>query len=146
MPVKLCFHCQKPLPRLNLQRRKFCNKACMAATLRPFNADAFWARMRKQEDGCWIWTGCTYNAGYGSVGWRYKPIGKRTMIAAHRAAWMLTNGPIPEGIDVCHTCDVRLCCNPKHLWLGTAKDNMADARRKGRTFKVWEWRKQQDTP
>lgn len=98
----------------------------------PFDAAKFWSRMDKRADGCWLWTGCTYNAGYGSVSWKDSPIGKRRMVGTNRVAWMLTHGPIPEGLDVCHTCDRPLCCNPAHLWLGTHQDNISDAQRKGR--------------
>lgn len=51
---------------------------------------------------------------------------------AHRRAWELAHGPIPVGMDVLHRCDNPPCENPEHLFLGTAKDNMADARAKGR--------------
>jgi hypothetical protein len=51
---------------------------------------------------------------------------------AHRVAWQLTHGPIPSGMDVCHTCDVKLCCRVDHLWLGTHAENMHDMTTKGR--------------
>ena len=51
---------------------------------------------------------------------------------AHRVAWKLTYGPIPEGLFVCHACDTPACVNPFHLLLGSQQANLTDAQRKGR--------------
>lgn len=58
-------------------------------------------------------------------------IGKK-LVKAHRAAYILFVGEIPSGMHVCHTCDVKNCVNPKHLFIGTHKDNMLDMHAKGR--------------
>jgi len=99
--------------------------------------DRFWSKVAKGEgpDACWLWTGSTNGAtGYGwvHVHWDGGHNGRRVTYTSHRAAWELTHGAIPDGLMVCHRCDVRLCVRPEHLFLGTARDNAKDASQKGR--------------
>jgi hypothetical protein len=75
---------------------------------------------------CWNFTGGKNNIGYGMIR------DDKKMRTAHRVSYEEHNGKIPPGLCVCHTCDNPLCCNPKHLWLGTMKENMHDMRDKGR--------------
>jgi hypothetical protein len=74
--------------------------------------------------GCHIWHGPSVNGGYGLI--RYH--GEKWL--AHRLAWTLRHGPIPEGMILCHRCDERRCCNPDHLFIGSRADNMGDRRSK----------------
>lgn len=76
--------------------------------------------------GCWLWTGFVNERGYGKFRFRGKKM------RAHRVAWILFRGEVPDGLKVCHTCDVTRCVNPDHLFVGTQAVNLADMRAKGR--------------
>ena len=90
--------------------------------------DAFLERIEiVSESGCWVWLGVLTEYGYG----RFKPTGGK-LVRAHRYAYEVFVGPIPAGMDVCHSCDVRCCVNPAHLWLGSRGDNNRDREAKGR--------------
>lgn len=90
------------------------------------NSEKFWSRVTKTED-CWLWTGSKWSTGYGRF-----PI-RGVYVGAHRIAWMLRNGGELPALCVLHHCDVPLCVNPDHLFLGTHADNINDRDAKGRT-------------
>jgi hypothetical protein len=79
-----------------------------------------------EKDKCWLWEGYKDKDGYGNFQFNGSPR------QAHRVSYELFVRPIPEGLCVCHSCDVPSCVNFNHLWLGTCKENQADCARKGR--------------
>jgi len=83
------------------------------------------------EAGCWLWVKALGDkTGHGVIGdGRGRP---SKLLKAHRLAWMLYRGPIPEGLSVLHKCDVGCCCNPEHLYLGAQQDNLRDSKASGK--------------
>lgn len=88
--------------------------------------EAFKKRLRRTEAGCLVWTGCRDVNGYGRVYWDGK------LRSAHRIAYTMEIGPIPDDMNVCHRCDNPPCCEKTHLFLGSHADNMRDMTTKGR--------------
>lgn len=89
-------------------------------------SDRFWEKVQK-TDGCWLWLGAKNRKGYGDF-----YVSRASHQQAHRFSWEHHRGPIPNGKQVCHSCDEPSCVNPDHLWLGTTQENTADMLRKGR--------------
>jgi hypothetical protein len=92
---------------------------------------AFWSKVDvKGSDECWNWKGANNGKkGYGKLKW----FGR--FISAHRLAFFLSGGVLPEGMSVLHTCDNPCCVNPIHLFVGTNRDNVDDCIGKGRQAK-----------
>lgn len=119
--------------RLKASKRGYgwCSNKCMTGTKKLHasceSESRIWRNVdRRGEDECWP---CKYkqnNSGHCriNIGQKYTQV--------HRFVYEITRGPIPAGMIVCHSCDVPHCCNPKHLWLGTIKDNVHDMLQKGR--------------
>lgn len=94
----------------------------------------FWSKVdKKGPNECWLWNSTVDRAkgGYGIIFWDNK------RWKAHRLSWMINyNAGIPEGLFACHTCDVRLCSNPFHIFIGTVLQNNRDSMAKDRKFKI----------
>lgn len=86
------------------------------------------------EPGCWLWTGATIllPSGYEYPVLSIKEDGKWKCKRASRLSFRCYRGPLPDELDVCHTCDTPLCIRPDHFFLGTQLDNARDSWRKGR--------------
>jgi hypothetical protein len=96
-----------------------------------FSESRFWLRVQPSDDpdGCWLWLGkINPTTGYGIVQRDRREEG------AHRTAYALTYGEVPDGLSVLHTCDIRPCVRPDHLYAGTQRDNVLDMYERGRVI------------
>lgn len=87
------------------------------------NAEQYLKRMMERvavvpESGCWIWTGSTGGAGYGTARWQ------RKLWRAHRLMFLLHGNELRQGLELDHVCRVKLCVNPRHLEQVTHTENM----------------------
>lgn len=96
-------------------------------SVRRIRDELFWT-LTERSTGCWLWTAALTTHGYGRMQRHNRPV------YSHRYAYELAKGPIPDGLEVRHTCDTPRCINPDHLVLGTHADNMRDAVERGRNF------------
>lgn len=104
----------------------FCSRNCFALNSRQDQSKKFWDKVLKTET-CWLWQAAKTDNGYGVF-----RLNTGKNVVAHRASWEMEHGSIPDGLHVCHHCDVRNCVRPDHLFLGTRNANMFDCFQKGR--------------
>lgn len=113
--------------RKEWDKRKFCSHKCADFNNRNFIEDVWKYINKKSEDECWEWMGGFDGKGYGRIYFEHKRRG------AHRVVYELTYGKIQNELYVCHKCNNPICCNPKHLYLGTQKDNLKQMIEDGRS-------------
>lgn len=96
----------------------------------PKDVERFWSKVDRSggPDACWEWQGRRTDFGHGLFDYA----GGEKNTGAHRVVWIITNGDVPDGLGVLHSCDNPHCCNPVHLFLGTQADNNRDMWNKGR--------------
>lgn len=122
--VFTCEYCGKSFQNFFSNRRYkhiYCSQVCSGNAFIKTREKRFWEKVEK-SDGCWSWRGGKTGAGYGEF----------CKQLAHRFSYKLANGKIPYGKFVLHSCDNPACVNPKHLRVGTQRDNIRDASRKHR--------------
>ena len=135
---KICEHCnltfQRPPGRTNQHwaARRYCSHEC---SRRARQGGSVWPRLWSRvaiddADKCWVWQGYCKQSGHGQIGDSKRRGATRP---THQVAWEFFNGrPVAAGKQINHHCDNPPCCNPRHLYEGTAQDNGRDAVERGR--------------
>lgn len=120
--TRTCRACGTPFQVFPASRGIYCSPKCFFAfkTSRAARLDKFWQSVEITPT-CWLW-----------LPGKLFTYGKFLNTTAHRAAYELFVGPVPDDLYVCHRCDTPRCVNPTHLFLGTPQDNQLDRRSKGR--------------
>ena len=108
-----------------IERRQCCSRACRSQLIATGRAETFWSHVDKSGN-CWVWTAARFDSGYGAFS------AGANNVRAHRFAYELVYGTIPDDMLVCHHCDNPPCVRPDHLFLGSNSDNMKDMHAKGR--------------
>lgn len=143
--VSSCKLCQISFEHFINVKRVYCSHKCSSKAIGIFGkmklirsdedkVQSLKKRFEKfvvKTDNCWEWNGSIRGGGYGQIG-----IAGGSSLTASRASWIIHFGKIPEGMWVLHQCDNRKCTNPKHLFLGTCKDNIHDMIKKGRKITI----------
>lgn len=111
--------------RIDQGNGRYCSRSCSQDDRRRPLDERFWSRVER-GDGCWNFPSSDHGKGY-----RRFSVGQQSHYA-HRIAWALIDGAIPDDLGVLHHCDNRACVRPDHLFLGTNLDNIEDKVRKGR--------------
>jgi len=109
------------------------NKSALARRdISPSSVARFHTKYKRAANGCLLWTGSVMGAGYGQFVLERDEYGHQEHLGAHRVAYVLAKGDIPQGFVVRHTCDTPPCVEPDHLILGVQADNIQDAAVQGR--------------
>lgn len=122
-----CYLTVRPTHRWDGRR----NKRAFGRRDVPATAIARFHGKYQRSEGCWLWTAGRYQSGYGQFCVERRYGCPQINTQAHRVAYVLAKGDIPQGQVVMHTCDTPACVNPSHLILGDQAENVRDAAGKG---------------
>lgn len=129
LKITNCKGCSIEIQWTGTRKRSYCKVECMNDQTIDRTSEIIRENFEKKvikQDGCWGWNGMTSPNGYGRMNKNNKKIG------AHQVSWIIHHGNIPKGMNVLHRCNNAICTNYQHLYIGTQKQNIADAVRAGR--------------